>query len=72
MQHLYGVQSSANINTSETNIPAANTSSAELCYIATDNISLSNELQNTISAVSVVQTSTSKTGKEFAFGSLHK
>jgi hypothetical protein len=32
-------------------------------------MSLSNELQNAISAVSVVQTSTAK---EFEFGSLHK
>jgi hypothetical protein len=31
---------------------------------------LSNELQNAIAAVSVVQTSTSKTAKEFEFGSL--
>jgi hypothetical protein len=54
------------------NIPAANTSSVELCSIATDDISLSNELQNAISAVLVVQTSTSKTAKEFEFGSLHK
>jgi hypothetical protein len=44
MQYLYGVQSSANYNTSATNIPAANTSSAELCSIATDDILLSNEL----------------------------
>jgi hypothetical protein len=70
MQHLYGVQSSA--NTSATNIPAANTSSAELCYISTDDMTLSNELQNAISAVSVVQTSTSKTANEFEFGSLQK
>jgi hypothetical protein len=33
---------------------------------------LSNELQNAISAVSVVQISTSKTSKEFEFGSLLK
>jgi hypothetical protein len=52
--------------------PPANTSSAELCFIATDDMSLSNELQNAISAVTVVQTSTSKTAKEFEFGSLHK
>jgi hypothetical protein len=71
MQHLYGVYtddsilSSANTNTSATNIPAANTSSAELFSIATDDMSLSNELENAISAVSVVQTSTSKTAKEF-------
>jgi hypothetical protein len=70
MQHLYGVQSSANTNTSATNIPAANTSSAELCSIATDDMSFSNKLQNAISAVSVVQTL--KTAKEFEFGSLHK
>jgi hypothetical protein len=39
MQHLYGVQSSANTKTSATNIPAANTSSAELSsIIATDEI----------------------------------
>jgi surface antigen len=36
MQHLNGVQSSANTKKSATNIPAANTSSAELCFIATD------------------------------------
>jgi hypothetical protein len=72
MQHLCGVQSSANTNTSAINIPAANTSSAELCSIATDDMTLSNELQNenVIAAVSVVQTSTSKTAKEFEFGSL--
>jgi hypothetical protein len=35
-------------------------------------MSLSNELQNAISAVSVVQTSTLKTAKEFEFGFLHK
>jgi hypothetical protein len=40
--------------------------------IATDDVSLSNEQQNAISAVSVVQTSTSNTAKEFEFGSLHK
>jgi hypothetical protein len=55
-----------------TNVPAANTSSAELCSITTDDKSLSNELQNAISEVSVAQTSTSKTAKEFEFGSLHK
>jgi hypothetical protein len=33
---------------------------------------LLNELQNAISAVSVVQTSTSNTAKEFEFGSLQK
>jgi hypothetical protein len=37
-----------------------------------DDMSLLNELQNAISAVSVVQTLTSKTAKEFEFGSLHK
>jgi hypothetical protein len=72
MQHLYGVQSSANTNTSATNIPAANTSSAELCSIPTDDMSLSNELQNVLTAVSVVQNLTSKTAQEFEFGSLHK
>jgi Tfp pilus assembly protein PilX len=72
MQHLYGVQSSANTNRSANNIPAANTSSAELCSLATDNITLSNELQNAIAAVSVVQTSTSTTANEFEFGSLQK
>jgi hypothetical protein len=36
MQHLYGVQSSAIINTLATNIPEANKFSAELCSIATD------------------------------------
>jgi hypothetical protein len=72
MQHLHGVQSSANTNTSATNILAANTSSAELDFIATDDMSLSNELQNAISAVSVVQTSTLKTAKKFESGSLHK
>jgi hypothetical protein len=34
------------------------------CCIATDNMSLSNELQNAISAVSVVQTATLKTAKD--------
>jgi hypothetical protein len=53
MQHLYNVQSSTNTNTSATNIPAANTSSAELCSITADDMSLSNELQNALSAVSV-------------------
>jgi hypothetical protein len=72
MQHLYGVKSSSNTNTSATNIPAANISSAELCYIQTDDISLSNELQNATAAVSVAETSTSKTSKDFEFGSLHK
>jgi hypothetical protein len=38
----------------------------------TNNISLSNELLNAKLAVSVVQTSTSKTAKEFEFGSLQK
>jgi hypothetical protein len=53
---LNGVQSSANTNTSATNISAANTSytsSAELCSIATDDMTLSNELQNAISAPAV-------------------
>jgi flagellar hook-basal body complex protein FliE len=72
MQHVYGVESLAKTNTSATNIPVANTYSAELCSIATDDMSLSNELQNAISAVSVVQNSTSKTTKEFKLGSLHK
>jgi hypothetical protein len=72
MQHLCGVQSSANTNTSATNIPVANTSSAELCSIATDYMTLSNVLQYGISAVSVVQTSTSKTSNVFEFGSLQK
>jgi hypothetical protein len=78
MQHLYGVQTSANTNTSATNIPAANTSSAELFCIASDDMSSSNELQNAISAVSVVQTTTSNTffclflNIKFEFGSLHK
>jgi hypothetical protein len=71
MQHLYGLQSSANTNTSATNIPAANTSSTEFCSITTDDISLSNDLQNAMSAVSVIQTTTSKTAKEFEFGYLH-
>jgi hypothetical protein len=57
-------------STSATNIPASNTSSAELCSIATDDMTLPNELQNTKWAVSVVQTSTSKTGIEFEFESL--
>jgi hypothetical protein len=57
MQHLYGVQLSANSNTSALNIPAANTSSAELCFIATEDMLLSNELQNAMSPVSVVQQS---------------
>jgi hypothetical protein len=47
MQHLYGVQSSTNTNTSATNIPA------QLSSIATDDRKLSNELQNAISAMSV-------------------
>jgi hypothetical protein len=72
MQHLCGVQSSANTTTSATNIPAANTSSAELCSIATDYMTLSNVLKYGISAVSVVQTSTSKTANEFEIGSLQK
>jgi hypothetical protein len=54
MQHLYNVQLSTNTNTSAINIPAANTSSAELCSYATDDMTLSNEIQNAISAVSVV------------------
>jgi hypothetical protein len=36
----------------------------------TDDMTLSNELQNAISALSVVQTLTSKTAKEFEFRSL--
>jgi hypothetical protein len=60
MQHLYGVHSSA--NTSATNTP-----SAELYSIATDNMTLSNELQNDISAVLVIQTSTSKTYAKFRY-----
>jgi hypothetical protein len=40
MQHLYGVQSLVNTNTSGTNIPTANTTSAELCSIATDDMSV--------------------------------
>jgi hypothetical protein len=44
----------------------------DLCSIATDNMSLSKELQNAISVISVVQTSTLKTAKEFEFGFLHK
>jgi hypothetical protein len=47
-------------NTSEANIPAAKTSSAGLCSIATADMTLSNELQNVMAAMSVVQTSTSK------------
>jgi hypothetical protein len=35
-------------------------------------MTLSSELQNAISEVSVVQTSSSKAAKEFEFGSLHK
>jgi hypothetical protein len=46
-------------------------SSSNTNFSAT-NTSLSNELQNSIIAVSVVQTSTSKTAKEFVSGSLHK
>jgi hypothetical protein len=46
MQHLYGVQSSA----------ITNVSLAELYFITTDDMVLSNKLQNAISAVSVVQT----------------
>jgi hypothetical protein len=52
MQHLYGVQSSAYTNTSATNIPVANTSAAELCSIATDDITLSNEQKNSIAGCS--------------------
>jgi hypothetical protein len=55
MQYLYGVQSSASTNTSATNIPAVNRSSEELCSIATDDMSLSNELQNAISALFKLQ-----------------
>jgi hypothetical protein len=51
---MYGVKSSAYTNKSATNLPAANTSSAELCSIATDAMALSNELQNAILAVLVV------------------
>jgi hypothetical protein len=54
MQHLYGVQSSATTNTWATNLPAANTSLTELCSIATDDMTLSNELQNATAAASVV------------------
>jgi hypothetical protein len=43
MIHLYGVHLSATTNTSATNIPAPKTSSAELCSIATDDMTLSNE-----------------------------
>jgi hypothetical protein len=50
-------------NISEANIPAAKTSSAGLCSIATADMTLSNELQNAMAAVSVVQTSTLKTAK---------
>jgi hypothetical protein len=64
---IYCGKSSANTNTPATNILPANTSSADLCSIATDNISLTSEQQNAISAVSVVQTSTSKAAKEFQF-----
>jgi hypothetical protein len=46
--------------------------SAELCSIATDDMTLSNRLQNAIAAVQVAQTSISKTAKEFEIGSLHK
>jgi hypothetical protein len=46
--------------------------SAELCSIATDDMTLSNELQNYKSTILVVQNSTSKTAKEFEFGSLQK
>jgi hypothetical protein len=72
MQHLYGVESSATTNTSATNILTANTSSEELCSVATDDMTLSNELQKAMAAVSNVQISTSKTAKEFEFGSLKK
>jgi hypothetical protein len=51
MQHFYGVKSSANTNTLATDIPAANTSSAELCSVVTDDMTLSNELQNALSTV---------------------
>jgi hypothetical protein len=40
------LQKGERLNTSATNIPAANTSSAELCSSATEDMSLSNELQN--------------------------
>jgi hypothetical protein len=69
MQHVYGVQLLVNTITAATNIPAANTSSAKLCSIATDDLSMSKELNNVISAVSVVQTLTANTAE---FGSLHK
>jgi hypothetical protein len=59
---------SAIVSKSAPNIPVANISSAELCSIATDIMTLSNELQNAIAAVSVVQTSTSKTAKVLEFG----
>jgi hypothetical protein len=59
MQHLYRIPSSSTINTSATNIPAANTFQ--------QNFALSNELQNGIAEVSVVQAPTSKTAKEFEF-----
>jgi hypothetical protein len=39
-----GVQSPANTKSSATIKPAVNTSSAELCSIATDDMTLSNEL----------------------------
>jgi hypothetical protein len=42
---------------------AANTSSAELCFIAIYDTTLSNELQNAKAAGSVVQTLTTKTAK---------
>jgi hypothetical protein len=41
-------------------------------HLHQNDMSSSNELQNAISAVSVAQTSTSKTAKKFEFGSLHK
>jgi hypothetical protein len=41
-------------------------------HIATDDMTMSNELQNAISAVSVVQNSTWKPAKEFELGSLQK
>jgi hypothetical protein len=41
--------------------------SSQLCFIATDDMTLSNEQQNAIAAVLVVQTLTSKTAKELIY-----
>jgi hypothetical protein len=62
MQHLYGLSATIILT------PNTNTSVTNKLSIATDDMTLSNELQIAISTVSVVQTS--NTTKEFVFGSL--